>query len=723
MTLGASIRELAMCPSRAPKPFAAFLIGFVAFVHGYGQEADTMLMKGTQSRLTLLSQIEDEHESQAFLAAYQATAPSARHDAAQAFIKNYPKSWLLAEAADIAAKASIDLGHYAEAISEARFSLRLLPENPTLLVLLANAEARSGFAEQAISDAQDALTYLDEFEGPGSMKDGEWKRVSRQLKGSAYFSIARVYATRGLGVKAADRKKDLLRAMSALDRAVAWNPVDRESFYLRGVVGLALQQSGKAASDFAFASTIPDALGGKALSALRVCYHMQPAAQSISFETYVKSLPQPEINKDLCVEVQNAPSTPAIRAGYAGPGACQKCHQREFDTWQQTGMSKMLRAYRPENIIGDFSLGTQFKDGTGEVAVRVGKDSRPYFDIRTEEGTWQRFHVDYTIGSKWQQGYATALPDGRFQVLPIEYNRLEKAWINYWKIIDPPGSPRAVINQFPRLSAATNYQQNCAICHTSQLRAAGEQASPFEHATFLQPGVDCEMCHGPSALHVKQAAAQNAAAKDPLEPPVNFRTVDHRDGVRICAQCHRQSAVREIGKNNEMNFRTDGGSFVPHARSRPYDAFSRRAFYKDGRFRETTFIVEAFTRSACYRKGTAQCATCHAPHLPNFETNQTSLKFKDKPNQMCLSCHAEYRDRISEHTHHAATAEASQCVSCHMPRIMNALLFQARSHQIEIPRADLTQRFGQAESPNACLLCHSEKDTGWVEQQLQRWRG
>src|SRR5581483_545947 len=183
-----------------------------------------------------------------------------------------------------------------------------------------------------------------------------------------------------------------------------------------------------------------------------------------------------------------------------------------------------------------------------------------------------------TIGSKWQQAYATALPDGRFQVVPIEYNRLEKTWVNYWKIIDPPESPRAIVNQFPRLSAETNYQQNCAICHTSQLRAASEQSRPMEHASFLQPGVDCEMCHGPSAWHVKQALAGNIPSKRPFDPPVDFRKIDHREGVRICAQCHQQSAVREIGKNGEMNYNAETESFVPKAWARPYDAFSRRAF-------------------------------------------------------------------------------------------------------------------------------------------------
>jgi hypothetical protein len=58
-----------------------------------------------------------------------------------------------------------------------------------------------------------------------------------------------------------------------------------------------------------------------------------------------------------------------------------------------------------------------------------------------------------------------------------------------------------------------------------------------------------------------------------------------------------------------------------------------------------------------------------------------------------------------------------------MPRIMDAVLFRARTHQIDdIPSADMTQRFGQEESPNACLLCHAEKSAGWVKEKLEEWK-
>jgi hypothetical protein len=58
-----------------------------------------------------------------------------------------------------------------------------------------------------------------------------------------------------------------------------------------------------------------------------------------------------------------------------------------------------------------------------------------------------------------------------------------------------------------------------------------------------------------------------------------------------------------------------------------------------------------------------------------------------------------------------------------MPKIMNSLLFKARTHQIDDrPNAEMTLRFGAAESPNACLDCHPTQNAAWVRDQLKlRW--
>jgi len=54
---------------------------------------------------------------------------------------------------------------------------------------------------------------------------------------------------------------------------------------------------------------------------------------------------------------------------------------------------------------------------------------------------------------------------------------------------------------------------------------------------------------------------------------------------------------------------------------------------------------------------------------------------------------------------------------------MNALSFRAASHQIsDIPRANLVARFGAEQSPNACLLCHRDRDVQWLAARLAEYR-
>lgn len=377
--------------------------------------------------------------------------------------------------------------------------------------------------------------------------------------------------------------------------------------------------------------------------------------------------------------LRTAPTRPDPPSSFASSEECRRCHPAEYSAWQQTGMARMLRPIRPENVIGDFSA---------PGASRLGDQF--FLEIRRAPGAADRYRIDFTIGSKWQQAYATKSPSGDLHVLPLQYNRLEKSWVNYWRTIDPEGSERADPANFHRFSQATSYQENCAPCHTSQLRVKG----------FAEPGVNCEMCHGPSAAHAKDAATA---------PAFRFSRLNNRQYVEICAQCHAQSAIREQQ------------GFPPKYRRRPYTEYSRRAFYRDGRFRETTFIVESFERSACFRKGNAHCGHCHDPHPADAAANPKSLKFQNDPDRMCLQCHpASFSSQ--KHTRHAASAEASRCVSCHMPKIMNSLLFLARSHQIDDkPDASLTERFGSRESPNACLMCHPDRSALWTKEHLRSW--
>ena len=241
-------------------------------------------------------------------------------------------------------------------------------------------------------------------------------------------------------------------------------------------------------------------------------------------------------------------------------------------------------------------------------------------------------------------------------------------------------------------------------------------------SSFREGGINCEMCHGPSAAHAAAMRAGRPIPKAPADPPVDFRRVSAAEYVAICAQCHMQTGLRDPEPSGALNYSESGETFYRNLVSRPYVDYPRRSFYKDGRFRETVFIVESFLRSACFRKGGATCGNCHNPHPPDAASNPKSLKFAADSDRMCVGCHTSYAEHPEAHTRHAALSQASRCVACHMPPIMNALMFQARYHQIDdIPNAEMASRFGSAESPNACLMCHTGRDAAWLRPQLQRW--
>ena len=101
--------------------------------------------------------------------------------------------------------------------------------------------------------------------------------------------------------------------------------------------------------------------------------------------------------------------------------------------------------------------------------------------------------------------------------------------------------------------------------------------------------------------------------KGPLDPPVDFHRISNRDFVAICAQCHMQSNVHHGSPQGELNYSSTGTFFLKNA-AVPLGEFTRTAFFKDGRFSQTTFMVEALERSQCFRKGQASCGTCHDPH-------------------------------------------------------------------------------------------------------------
>ena len=161
------------------------------------QEFDTVISSHSRQAYTIADQTEDPQERRALgvlFAPSLAAAEKAR--LAEEFLGSFPRSWFLPQVLEIGAKAFIDLGQYTKALRYGGDSLDLLPENPLLLVPLANAQIQLSHFGAARVSARLALQYLDELAPPLSIAD--WPTTSRELKASAYFVLGRIGVTEAL---------------------------------------------------------------------------------------------------------------------------------------------------------------------------------------------------------------------------------------------------------------------------------------------------------------------------------------------------------------------------------------------------------------------------------------------------------------------------------------------------------------------------------------------
>ena len=580
------------------------------------QNTDTLILENSK-RFTVLDQISDRSERDAVLEIYRAHSAEEKAQRAEAFLAKYPRSWMLAEVYEIAAKAYIDLEEFGRALHYGRASLEILPENPLLLVPLANVQARRGLAAEAQQNAQDALEYLENFGRPSAISERQWPDLQKELKASCFFVLGRVKTVQAVSLPAGpEQRKELVASIRLLGEANRLNPNDQEIEYLTGLDYIASGNQGESAKWMAAAYRKEGPLKTLALAKLQRIFDQTRPHAGGDFSQFLGSLGQPD--PPPAVAAAGSSSNSSDLPDYVGTSICITCHTDAYRNWTQSGMSRMLQPYRPENIVGDFVTGNVFyaggevtSDGTGyrflagnvPFARMIIDRGKHYFEIRQADRRWHRYPVDYTIGSKWQQGYVTRLPNGQLHVFPIEYNRRYQKWVNFWKLIDAPGTERDDPYNWEKYSPATSYTANCAACHTSQLRNLTGGGFEPDNLEFREPGIDCEMCHGPGGRHVTALAEGKPYPKAPLDPPVDFVRISSRDSVDICAQCHLQSAIRLPGPNGELNYSRHSDVFFTRYKSRPYAEFFLTARYKDGRFSQTSFIVESFRRSACFRRG------------------------------------------------------------------------------------------------------------------------
>ncbi|MBR9919831.1 MAG: tetratricopeptide repeat protein [Bacteroidetes bacterium] len=352
---------------------------------------------------------------------------------------------------------------------------------------------------------------------------------------------------------------------------------------------------------------------------------------------------------------------------YVGMETCRSCHENIHETFIHTGMGQSFdRASKQKSAarFGDHALVYDeardfyyypfFKD-TSFFVLEFRLDGQDTIYKRLEE-------IDYIIGSGHHTNSHLIDQNGYFYQAPITYYTQEERWDL------APGFDGGGNLRFSRYLTS-----ECITCHNHLPQAVEGSLNKYHE---MPTGIECERCHGPGELHVREKLAGEIidTSKFADYSIVNPKRLPRDLQMDLCQRCHLQGlAVLEPGK--------DFYDFRPGmALSEVMNVYLPR--YTDSHER---FIMasqaDRLRLSECYENSDLTCITCHNPHQSVREVDQTA-----DFNKACQSCHGGEAQTFCSRDHAAKAEEettADNCVHCHMPP----------SSSIDIPHVNITDHY------------------------------
>jgi hypothetical protein len=381
-------------------------------------------------------------------------------------------------------------------------------------------------------------------------------------------------------------------------------------------------------------------------------------------------------------------------ATYAGMAACAKCHAEIHSQWTHSRHSKMVQPATKESVQGDFKL-ARVKLRGANFGLRE-RDGVFYITESYLTGKLQEHRVDYTLGNRRIQHYLTTLADGKVIVLPPSWDISRKGWFHNLDIADPDEVEGVQVQV---------WNKQCYSCHVSQQEKNFDVEKNVYKTSWLDFGTNCERCHGPGSAHVAEPRRDHMVVQTKLDATRN---------TMVCAQCHsfRDTFAKGFAAGDDYY-----SYFVPILEyNQPRD--KDPAYWADGRTRRFSNDAYGLWQSECFLKGGVTCVACHtAVHQVEIEKNP---QLRPTANALCTRCHIKIGEAIAAHTHHALGSAGSSCVECHMPRTVYSIKAEIRDHSMSIPVPENSIRHG---IPNACNLCHKDRDANWSIKQMDAWYG
>lgn len=396
-----------------------------------------------------------------------------------------------------------------------------------------------------------------------------------------------------------------------------------------------------------------------------------------------------------------SPSLPSPSQSYTGSVSCRKCHEKFYQLWAPSHHGLAMQPYTAELarknlspqaeeiVIGDFRYRADITGKTGWVIERGAEGKKKY-------------RMDHAMGGKNVYYFLTALDHGRLQTLPIAYDVNKKEWFDMAAsgVRHFPGHTDEPINW-------TDWQYTfntaCYGCHVSQVSTNYDLKTDTYHTVWKEPGINCETCHGPAEEHIRvcEAAPKGTVPKD-LKITRGGRDFSKDQNNATCSSCHAKAVVL-------TDTFQPGDKFFDHF---GLVTLENPDYYPDGRDLGENYTYTSWLMSPCVKSGKLDCLHCHT------SSGRYKFKAEDKANQACMPCHKDKVDNPTEHSHHKAESPGNKCIACHMPMTDFARMHRS-DHSMLPPAPAATIAF---KSPNACNLCHSDKDAHWADKYVREWR-
>ena len=386
-------------------------------------------------------------------------------------------------------------------------------------------------------------------------------------------------------------------------------------------------------------------------------------------------------------------------ATFVGTQACVECHKEYYDQWKGSHHDLAMDRATPETMLGDFN-DVRFEQFG--IKSRLFRQDDKYM-VHTEgpDGEMADFEVKYVFGVTPLQQYMVefdrlqdmpACEVARLQVLRLSWDTEREEWF-YLRPRDV--DEKLAHHDLHWTGIAQRWNNMCADCHSTNLQKNYDVKTKTYHTTFSEINVGCEMCHGPSSLHVELANSKSLFWDRKQGYGLVKLKDDAKTQIHTCAPCHSRRRVVHPGFQPGDDY---------------YDYFAnellgRETYHADGQILDEVYVYASFIQSKMYHKE-IRCTDCHNPH---------TVRLKHDGNKVCTSCHQHPEGKYDSpaHHHHQPGSTGASCAECHMPETTYMAVDPRRDHSIRNPRPDLSVALG---TPNACTRCHLEieKEEGKV---------